>query len=105
MPIEDRIAVIKELRCVDDVIIMGDGDLSETILYMKPDIFANGGDISALEKIPLSEREACEKVGCKILFNVGGGNKLRSSSDLWNKWVEEENQINRENKNRLFENE
>lgn len=92
MPIEDRIAIIKELKCVDDVIVMGDGDLSETILYMKPDIFANGGDRSNLERIPITEREACEKVGCKIIFNVGGGGKLRSSSNLLKKWVDHEKQ-------------
>ncbi len=98
MPIEDRIAIIRELECVDDVITMGDGDLSETILHMKPDIFANGGDKNLLEKIPSSEIEACEKVGCKIIFNVGGGNKLRSSSELLDRWVTL-------NKNKLIKNE
>src|SRR3990167_3012816 len=91
LPVEDRITIIKEFRCVDDVIVMGDGDLSETILHMKPDIFANGGDRGSLDRIPLTEREACEKVGCKIVFNVGGGNKLRSSSELLKKWVDHEN--------------
>ena len=93
MPVEDRVAIIKELRCVDDVIVMGDGDLSDAILHLKPDIFANGGDRSTFERIPLSEREACEKVGCKIVFNVGGG-KIRSSSELLRKWCEFEKKDN-----------
>lgn len=92
MPIEDRVAIIKELRCVDDVIVMGDGDLSDVILHMRPDVFANGGDRGSLDRIPITEREACEKVGCKLVFNVGGGNKLRSSSELLKKWIEKEKQ-------------
>lgn len=86
MPVEDRFAIIKELRCVDDVIVMGSGDLADAILHIKPDIFAKGGDRNSLDTIPKSERDACEKVGCKIVFNVGGG-KIRSSSDMLNEWI------------------
>ncbi len=89
MPIEDRVAIIKELRCVDDVVVIGNGDISDAILYIKPDIWANGGDKNTLESIPQSEAEACEKVGCKMVFNVGGG-KIRSSSELLRKWCESE---------------
>src|SRR3990167_6959853 len=29
MPVEDRVAIIKELRCVDEVVVIGDGDISD----------------------------------------------------------------------------
>ncbi len=87
MPLEDRVAIIKELRCVDEVIVMGRGEIDDAILNIRPNIFAKGGDRNSLSTIPNSEREACEKVGCKIVFNVGGG-KIRSSSELLQKWVE-----------------
>ena len=86
MPLEDRVAIIKELKCVDEVIVIGDGEIDDAILHIKPDIFAKGGDRNSLDTIPKAEKDACEKVGCKIVFNVGGG-KIRSSSDLLDRWV------------------
>src|SRR3989344_6864261 len=87
LPIEDRVAIIKELRCVDNVIVMGDGDLAEAIRYVRPDVIANGGDRNSAETIPESERKAADEVGAKMVFNVGGG-KIRSSSDLLRNWIE-----------------
>lgn len=86
MPIEDRVAIIKELRCVDDVIVMGKGDISDAILHVKPDILANGGDVDSIERFTKGEIEACEKVGCQLVFNIGGG-KIRASSELLKRWV------------------
>ncbi len=86
MPLEDRVAIIKELRCVDDVFVMGGGDVVNAILHLKPNIWANGGDIDSIKKIPILERNACIKVRCQIIFGVGGG-KIRSSSDLLSNWV------------------
>ncbi|HLD97895.1 MAG TPA: adenylyltransferase/cytidyltransferase family protein [Candidatus Nanoarchaeia archaeon] len=93
MPVEDRVAIIKELRCVDEVVVIGDGDISDAIIHIKPDVFANGGDKNSLETIPKEEREACEKVGCKIVFNVGGG-KIRSSSVLLDNWIKNNSKNN-----------
>lgn len=79
-PIEDRIAVIQELKCVDDVVISVDRDKSvcQTLEAIKPDIFANGGDRTS-ENIP--ETEICEKIGIKMVFGVGG-DKIQSSTNL-----------------------
>jgi len=87
MPIEDRVGIIQELKCVDQVIVIGDGDMSEAILAIKPDILANGGDRSSIKNLPKGEVAACKKVGCRMIFNVGGG-KIRSSSDMLRQWVD-----------------
>lgn len=89
MPAEDRYIIMKELRCVDEVIILGRGNIADAILNIKPDIYAHGGDKDSIEKLVPEEVEACKKAGVLMVFNVGGG-KIRSSSELLNKWVEEE---------------
>lgn len=50
----------------------------ESIAYYKPDIFAKGGDTWALSNLP--EKQVCDKLGIKIVFGVGGYDKLYSSS-------------------------
>jgi len=79
-PIEDRIEVIKELRCVDRVMesIDKDSSVCRTLERLKPDIFANGGDRTE-KNIP--EVEVCEKLGIKMVFGVGG-EKIQSSTNL-----------------------
>jgi D-beta-D-heptose 7-phosphate kinase/D-beta-D-heptose 1-phosphate adenosyltransferase len=88
MPDEDRKEIIEALACVDEVIISfhkkNTKDLSvcEEIKKIKPDIFANGGDRFS-DNIP--EFKLCNELGIKMVFNVGGG-KIRSSSELLNKF-------------------
>ena len=78
---EDRAAIIREFRGVDEVYILETDrdDVGEAIEKFKPDIFANGGDQREEKDIP--EAELCRKLGVRMVFNVGGG-KLRSSSKL-----------------------
>jgi len=89
MPIEDRVAIIKELRCVDEVIALekNKSNISEIILKIKPDILAKGGDIVNLDQFSKEEVEACKKINCKIVFGIGG-KKIRASSELLKNWVE-----------------
>jgi D-beta-D-heptose 7-phosphate kinase/D-beta-D-heptose 1-phosphate adenosyltransferase len=47
--------------------------------HLKPDIFANGGDRKE-DNIP--EYEVCERLGIEMVFNVGAGGKVQSSSWL-----------------------
>lgn len=94
MPAEDRYMLMKELRCVDEVIMIGEGSIADAILQIKPDIYAHGGDKDSLDTLVPEEVEACKKVGCDIVFNVGGA-KIRSSSDLLKDWVD---WINSQNK-------
>ena len=81
MPVHDRMEIIDGLKNVDYVVPYDDGTqfVSDAIRMLRPDIFAKGGDRAKPEDIP--EWDACQEVGCKVVFDVGGG-KLRSSSEL-----------------------
>jgi D-beta-D-heptose 7-phosphate kinase/D-beta-D-heptose 1-phosphate adenosyltransferase len=85
MPEEERKEIIEALLCVDKVVISGhikntkDMSVCEEIKKIKPHIFANGGDRFA-DNIP--EFKLCNDLGIKMVFNVGKGGKVRSSSDL-----------------------
>jgi len=89
MPEKERKEVIEAIRWVDEVIITSHpkntDDMSVTleIAKLKPDIFANGGDRDSRKTIP--EAELCDKIGCKLIFNIGSGGKIQSSSSLVNK--------------------
>ena len=74
----DIAKVIKEFKFVDKVIISSDEDktVCNTLRKLRPDIFAKGGD-STPKNVP--ELQVLNKIGAKIVFNVGG-KKLNSSS-------------------------
>lgn len=91
----ERKEIIEALTCVDEVIISGhskntkDISVCEEIKKIKPDIFANGGDRFA-DDIP--EFKLCNKLGIKMVFNVGKGGKIRSSSNLLKEYSENNKQ-------------
>lgn len=78
-PIEDRVAVIKELKCVSNVVVSIDTDrtVCKTLEMIKPDIFAKGGD-RYKEEIP--EKKICDKMKTKIIDGLG--KKIQSSTNL-----------------------
>ena len=80
-PMGQRIEHLKDLRYVDEVVVSidGDGTVAKTLLWIKPDIFAKGGDRTA-DTMPPSEIQACEKIGCRIVYVVG--DVLSSSTAL-----------------------
>jgi len=84
MPLEDRMAIIRGLRCVDKVMetLDVDGTQVETLKAIKPDIFAKGGDRTP-DNMVQSEIDICEEIGCKLVYGVG--NKLCSSTELVNR--------------------
>lgn len=89
MPAKERKEIIKALSCVDEVVISyhkkgaKDISVSKEIKKIKPHIFANGGDRSPSQiNIPSSEHLVCKELGIEIVFNVGRGGKIRSSSEL-----------------------
>jgi cytidyltransferase-like protein len=90
MPEKERAEIIAGIRGVDAAVIWDDGGQTVTgaIAKLKPTYFTKGGDRAAPEDIP--EWEICQEVGCKVLFNVGGG-KVQSSSALVNGKVSVEN--------------
>ncbi|MHB8871161.1 MAG: adenylyltransferase/cytidyltransferase family protein [Candidatus Doudnabacteria bacterium] len=87
---KDRAEVIKAFRDVDDVVISKhtkntkDMSVCAELRKVKPDIFANGGD-RKLDNIP--EVAVCKEIGCNMVFNVGPGGKIQSSSWLLGDYV------------------
>lgn len=90
MPDSERKEIIAALKPVDEVILTGhkknpsDMSVCAELMKIKPDIFANGGD---RKKSNIPEVPICEKIGCKMVFNVGKGGKVQSSSWLLEKYV------------------
>ena len=79
---EERMMIIKALRCVDEVFLSvdKDGTVCESIRAVKPDIFAKGGDRFAAE---IPEAQVCRELGIEMVDGLG--NKIQSSSWLLNK--------------------
>ena len=75
----DRVEIVSAIRCVDEVFLSIDEDLSvcKSLEHIKPDIFANGGD-RKLDEIP--ETKVMKKYNIKMVDGLG--KKIRSSSDL-----------------------
>ncbi len=93
MPENERKEILEAIEVVDEVIISRHEEgtenmsVSEELERIKPDIFANGGDrdetdannpASSLHK----DIHTCKRLGIEIVYNVGHGGKVRSSSDL-----------------------
>ncbi len=99
MPEEERAEVIRALRAVAEVVITGhaphpeDMSVSAELARIKPDIFANGGDRGEKNAAdPASslyhDINTCKAIGCRMVFNVGEGGKVQSSSWLLQKYLE-----------------
>ena len=85
MTAKERKEVIESIRFVDKVVISKhrhdpeDMSVTEALRELRPDIFANGGDRT---KKNVPEDAVCKRIGCKMVFNVGVGGKIQSSSSL-----------------------
>ena len=85
MPEEQRKEIIEALRDVDAVVLTRhtkdttDMSVCDALREIKPDIFANGGDRFS-DNIP--EFKLCNELGIQMVFNVGTGGKVNSSSWL-----------------------
>lgn len=80
--IVDRMAIIRELQSVDEVVVNidRDGSCGESLKMVRPQIFAKGGDRGP-DNMPENELAICREMGCKIVYNVGAL-KETSSSEL-----------------------
>jgi cytidyltransferase-like protein len=82
---KERKEVIEAIKYVDRVVITGhpkdptDMSVSEELKKLKPHVFANGGD---RHKHNVPEVLVCDRIGCKMVFNIGDGGKIQSSSWL-----------------------
>ena len=84
MPVDERIKILQELKCVDYVVKSIDTDRTvcatlETV-QPRPTFFCNGGDQNN-QSIP--EAEVCERLGIQLVDGLG--EKIQSSSWLLQK--------------------
>jgi len=84
----DRAAIVAAFRVVDRVYVLETErvDVGEAIELFKPAIFANGGDRKNENDSP--EAAICKELGVEMVFNVGAGGKLRSSSELLKNYLQ-----------------
>ena len=96
MPDHERKEIIEAFSAVDKVFISEHGEnpegpkemsVSKELLKIKPHIFANGGDRNEEDaKNPNSslyyDIETCKNLGIEMVFSIGHGGKIQSSSEL-----------------------
>ncbi len=81
----ERKEIIEAFEAVDEVVITwhspdyADMSVCRELERIRPHIFANGGDRHA-ENVP--EIATCKAINCKMVYNVGAGGKVQSSSLL-----------------------
>lgn len=81
----ERMEIIKGFRAVDEVVLSfhkidpTDMSVCDELRTLKPHIFANGGD-RVRHNVP--EVSVCKEMGTKMVFSVGLGGKIQSSSWL-----------------------
>ncbi len=84
----ERAEIIRSIRYVDAVFVTThkanseDMSVTDALKKLRPDIFANGGDRT---KKNIPEVAVCQSIDCKMVFNVGEGGKIQSSSSLVDK--------------------
>lgn len=94
MPEAERKELIESLHCVDRVVLTkhpenpDDMSVCDALKEIRPNIFVNGGDRTQ-SNIP--EVPVCEEIGCQMVFNVGTGGKVQSSSWLLNEFRQASN--------------
>ncbi len=92
MPQRERREVIKAINGVDRVVLTkhpknpSDMSVCGELLEIKPHIFANGGDRN---KSNIPEVDICRSISCAMVFNIGKGGKIQSSSWLLKKFLNE----------------
>ncbi len=77
MKIQDRVALVSALSCVDYVTVFGDYTVKNVLVSLRPDIHAKGGDYT-LDNVP--ERDVVRSYGGRVA--IVGGPKIQSTSQL-----------------------
>lgn len=102
MPQEERKEILEALRPVDRVVLTkhkpdpSDMSVSRELRSLRPDIFANGGDRNKADAAnPTSslykDINTCKELGIKMVYGVGHGGKIQSSSWLLQRYLEKAN--------------
>jgi cytidyltransferase-like protein len=81
MPFEERAEILQSIKGVTRVESVDDtdGTVCEALERLKPTYFANGGDRTN-ENTP--EMEVCDRLKIRMLWEMGGSDKVQSSSEL-----------------------
>jgi len=85
MPQKERAELIQSFPHVDRVVITDhkpndpDRSVVRTLRKLKPQVFANGGDRKP-NGDPVPEVAVCKELGIQVVYNVGKGGKVQSSS-------------------------
>jgi D-beta-D-heptose 7-phosphate kinase/D-beta-D-heptose 1-phosphate adenosyltransferase len=85
MPQKERIEIIRAFPFVDRVVLTDhspldpDRSVVRSLRALRPAFFANGGDRKPSGD-PIPEDVVCDELGIKIVYNVGRGGKVQSSS-------------------------
>ncbi len=101
MPEAERKEIIAALKPVDRVLLTKhpenpktphDMSVSRELKELKPDIFANGGDrdeknASDPNSSLHADIQTCQTYGIKMIFNIGDGGKVQSSSWLLSNYI------------------
>ena len=92
---KERKEIIEAFAAVDEVLLTSheendaDRSVCRELAKVRPHIFANGGDRKP-DDDPVPEVTLCESIGIEMVYNVGAGGKVQSSSWLLAKHKEEE---------------
>ncbi|MFA6254284.1 MAG: adenylyltransferase/cytidyltransferase family protein [Candidatus Paceibacterota bacterium] len=98
MPEKERRELLHAIKWVDRVVLTRhqkntrDISVCDALREVRPQIFANGGDRKPGGD-PVPEVITCEKLGIQMVYNVGRGGKIQSSSWLTNKGRKEKKKI------------
>ena len=81
MPFEERKEIIESIIGVKEVVSVDDSDntVCEAIRRLRPAMFGNGGD-RIFGNTP--EQETCQDLGVELVWGLGRGGKIQSSSKL-----------------------
>ncbi|MFA5773568.1 MAG: adenylyltransferase/cytidyltransferase family protein [Candidatus Paceibacterota bacterium] len=93
MPAVERKEIIEAISGVDEVVISShtkntkDMSVCRELIKIKPNVFANGGDRNKKnagdpESSLCKDINMCKSLGIEMVYNVGRGGKVRSSSEL-----------------------
>lgn len=96
MPEQERKAIVEAIKYVDEVVLTDHPEnpegaaamsVSTALEKVHPDIFANGGDRDEKNAADPNSSlyhdiKTCERLGIKMVFNVGKSGKIQSSSEL-----------------------
>lgn len=94
MPEAERAEIIRAFRVVDEAMLTLHGPEPEDMSVcaelraLHPDVFGNGGDRKS-DNVP--EMAVCNELGIEMVWNVGAGGKVQSSSWLVKGAAEKQN--------------